>query len=71
MRSTLTALMILAGIGAAQASQAQYNPAGLGHDAASQRLALQYAANNAMAAEARAMMRAARTAYGRPQRQMR
>jgi hypothetical protein len=73
MRTTLTVLLILAGIAGAQAQQVPpgYSPAAYGHDAASQRLALQYAANNAMAAQARAALRTARIEYGRPQRQMR
>ena len=68
MRHALTALMILAGTAGAQA---RYNPAGLGHDVASQRLAQQDAANHAMAAQARADLRGARFGYGRPQRQAR
>lgn len=74
MRTTLTALLILAGIAAgAQAMPAPpgYSPAAYGHDAASQRLAQQYAANNATAAQARVALRGARIEYGRPQRQMR
>lgn len=71
MRHVLTALILLAGLGAAQASQSQYNPAALGHDAASAQLARQYAGNNAIAAQARAVLAAGRIGYGRPQRQAR
>ena len=69
-RTALTAVILLAGLAGASAQQAP-GMAEYGHGAASQRLALQHAANNAMAAQARDMVRAARVEYGRPQRQMR
>ncbi len=69
-RIALTALILLAAIGGAQAQPAS-RTADYGHDAASQRLALHYDATHAMAAQAREGMRATRVEFGRPQRQMR